>query len=78
MLDTVIGPITNVTDRKTFQINVTHIGEHNKFHYNSHETISVATNETGFKFHELIGSRVSCHIKHRDIYNRLIADVYLE
>ncbi|MFM2227777.1 MAG: hypothetical protein RL664_1120 [Bacteroidota bacterium] len=80
MLDTAIGPITNVFDSTTFQMNVTHIGRHNKFRYNTFETVSVATNKTGHSLNQLIkiGLRVSCHVRHRDIYNRLVGDIYLE
>jgi len=80
MLDTAIGPVTNVFNDGTFQMNVTHIGRHNKFRYNTYETVSVASNNTGYTLHQLrtYGLRVSCHVRQRDIYNRLYADVYLE
>ena len=80
MLDTTIGPVINVFDGATFQMNVTHIGQHNKFRYNNYESVSVATNNTGFTLYQLqtYRRRVICHVRHRDIYNRLVADVYLE
>jgi hypothetical protein len=80
MLDTAIGPVTSVIDNITFRMNVTHIGRHNKFRYNSIETVLVASNNTGYTIIQLrwYGIRVSSHVRQRDIYNRLIADVYLE
>ena len=80
MLDTAIGPVTNVLNNVTFQMNVTHIGRHNKFRYNSYETVFVASNNTGYTLQYLrnFGIRVSCHVRQRDSYNRLYADVYLE
>ncbi len=80
MLDTAIGPLINVFDGETFQMSVTHIGIYNKFRYNTFETVSVATNNSGYSLNQLrkFGFRVSCHVRHRDIYNRLVADVYLE
>jgi hypothetical protein len=78
MLDTAIGPVTYVFDGVTFQMNVTHIGRHNKFRYNTYETVFVATNNTGYQLNQLGGVRVTCHVKYRDIYNRLYADIYLE
>jgi hypothetical protein len=80
MLDTAIGPVINVLNNTTFQMNVTHIGRHNKFRYNSYETVSVASNNTGYTLQHLraYGIRVSCHVRQRDTYNRLYADVYLE
>jgi hypothetical protein len=80
MLDTAIGPVTNVLNDATFQINVTHIGRHNKFRYNNFETVLVASNNTGYTLLQLriYGLRVRCNVRQRDIYNRLYADVYLE
>ena len=78
MLDTAIGPVTNFTGGNTFQLNVTHIGKHNKFRYNSYETVNVANNNTGYMLNTLIGMRVICHVRYRDVYNRLYADVFLE
>ena len=79
MLDTAIGPITNqFYDGFTFQINVTHIGRHNKFRYNAQETVFVASNNTGYPLLRLSGIRVVCHVRYRDTYNRLYADIYLE
>ena len=80
MLDTAIGQVTGVINDATFRMNVTHIGRHNKFRYNSFETVFVASNQTGYTIQQLrmFGLRVSCHVRHKDVYNRLYADVYLE
>ncbi len=78
MLDTAIGPVTYIVDSKTFKMNVTHIGKHNKFHYNNFETVFVASNTTGYSMNSLVGTRVKCLIRYRDVYNRLFADVELE
>lgn len=80
MLDTAIGPVISVIDNVTFRMNVTHIGRHNKFRYNGIETVLVATNNTGYSIQQLrlYGIRVSCHVRQRDTYNRLYADVYVE
>ncbi len=78
MLDFVIGRVTNVFNDGTFQINVTHIGTHNKFRYNTFETIAPASNNTGYHVTRLYGMKVRCHIRYRDLYNRLYADVVLE
>lgn len=80
MLDTAIGPVTNVFDGVTFQINVTHIGRHNKFRYYGFETVFVATNNTGYTLNQLQFNRlrVVCHVRYRDVYNRIYSDVYLE
>lgn len=77
MLDTAIGSITGIIDNVTFIINVTHIGTHNKFRYNSYETVTVATNKTDFTLSQLRGIRVRCLVKYRDTYNRLYADIEL-
>ena len=79
MLDTAIGAVTGVIDNVTFKMNVTHIGQHNKFRYNSVETVLIVSNHTGQTIQQLkeLGYRVRCHVKQRDIYNRLYADVYL-
>jgi hypothetical protein len=80
MLDTVIGPIINVFNNATFQMHVTHIGKHNKFRYNTNETILVVSNNTKYSLIQLklYSLRIKCHIRYRDEYNRLCADVYLE
>ena len=80
MLDTVIGPVTNVFSAVSFQMNVTHIGRHNKFRYNTYENIFIESNQTRYTLNQLHFSRrrIKCHIKFRDAYSRLHADIYLE
>lgn len=78
MLDTAIGPVTGINDATSFQMNVTHIGTHNKFRYNTHETVVVASNLTGLNIFYLVGKRVRCNVRYRDKFNRLFADIELE
>jgi hypothetical protein len=78
MLDTAIGPIFQIVDGATFQMQVTHIGRHNKFRYNNYETIHVAVNRTGYQLYQLVNVRVKCSVRYRDVYNRLFAEVDLE
>ena len=84
MLDTVIGPVSYVMDGNTFQMQVTHIGKHNKFTYSDYETIRIADRVVhnvhtpqGYQQqlnlnNQIYGKRVRCHVKHRDSYNRLV------
>lgn len=82
MLDTAIGPIIRIIDGSSFQMNVTHIGNHNKYGYNNFEIVHIApnpalTNPTPLSA-ALIGRRVRCKVRYRDNYNRLFADVEFE
>lgn len=78
MLDTVIGSANKILDSSTIQLSVTHIGTHNKFRYYTYETILVNSNRTGQPLHFLLGRRLRCHVKYRDAYNRLFADIEFE
>lgn len=82
MLDTVIGPITRVIDGGSFQIQVTHIGTHNKYAYGNYETVFIAIKPllptSTLLSPALVGRRVKCMVRHRDNYNRLVADVEFE
>ena len=83
MLDTAIGPIIRVIDGNSFQMQVTHIGNHNKYPYGNIETVCIAplekTNPNSTPLSSaLIGRRVKCSVRHRDNYNRLYADVVFE
>ena len=83
MLDTAIGPIIRVIDGSSFQMQVTHIGKHNKYPYGNFETVFIATpevpNPKSTKLSAaLVGRRVKCSVRHRDNYNRLYADVVFE
>lgn len=83
MLDTVIGPIIRVIDGSSFQMQVTHIGSHNKYSYGNFETVYIAPqtnpNPKATKLSaSLVGRRVKCSVRNRDNYNRLYADVVFE
>ncbi len=82
MLDTAIGPIIRIIDSNSFQMQVTHIGNHNKYGYGNYETVYIApnpmvTNATPLSL-TLIGRRVKCSVRYRDNYNRLFCDVHFE
>lgn len=82
MPDIVIGPITRIVDTSTFQMQVTHIGNHNKYSYNNYEIVFIAPNQNLVNpvplSHALIGRRVKCSVRYRDNFNRLICDVETE
>ncbi|MBL7893621.1 MAG: hypothetical protein JNL63_13390 [Bacteroidia bacterium] len=81
MLDTVIGPITRVVDGNSFQMRVTHIGRHNAYVYGNYETVYIAPNSVPNSTRLsaiLVNRRVKCHVRYRDNYNRLFADVEFE
>ncbi|GJQ44127.1 MAG: hypothetical protein D8M26_13590 [Ignavibacteriae bacterium] len=82
MLDTVIGPITRIVDTDTFQMQITHIGNHNKYSYHNYEIVIIAPNPNLINpirlSHALIGRRVKCSVRYRDNFNRLICDVVVE
>lgn len=89
MFDTIRGPVTNVVDGDTFDINVTHTGNHNTYDYNASERIRIADvnapemsypggllSKFSLSF-RLLGKEVRCHVKSRDAYGRVVADVTL-
>lgn len=78
MLDIVVGPVTSIFDNRTFQMNVTHIGKHNKFRYNNFETIFIDENRTSLPLSQLHGYRLRCQVKYRDEYNRLYSIIEFE
>lgn len=82
MLDTAIGPIIRVVDASSFQMQVTHIGNHNKYPYKNHEIVFIAPNPNLINptilSHALVGRRVKCSVRYRDNFNRLICDVVFE
>lgn len=75
MLDTVIGPIENAVDEHTFRMYVTHVGIHNKYQYNSFETVLIESIDSECSTMELVGCKAKCSVKYRDQYNRLLAKV---
>ena len=46
MADIIQGPVTNVVDGDTFDMDVTHIGTNNKYMYNNSERIRMAGGDT--------------------------------
>ncbi|HCZ36723.1 MAG TPA: hypothetical protein DHV26_12445 [Cytophagales bacterium] len=82
MLDTAIGPIVRVIDGNTFQMQVTHIGKHNKYAYGNYETVFIAPKVANpgatHLSTALIGRRVKCMVRYRDQLNRLFSDVEFE
>ena len=82
MLDTAIGPIIRVIDESSFQMQVTHVGHHNKYAYNNYETVFIAPKTTTSNSTPLsgalVGRRVKCMVHHIDNYNRLYGDVEFE
>lgn len=82
MLDTAIGPIIRIIDGSSFQMQVTHIGNHNKYGYGNYEIVYIAPNPNLVNptplSHALIGRRVKCSVRYRDNFNRLFCDVQFE
>lgn len=82
MLDTAIGPIIRMIDNSSFQMQVTHIGNHNKYVYSNYEIVFIAPNPSLKNPTPLssvpIGRRVKCSVRYRDNFNRLICDVVFE
>ena len=82
MLDTAIGPIIRILDGSSFQMQVTHIGNHNKYGYSNYETVCIAPNPNAVNPTPLtvllVGRRVKCSVRYRDNFNRLICDVEFE
>lgn len=87
MTDTIRGPVTAVIDGDTFDMNVTHEGTENGNKYGDHERIRIASIDApelntmaGKRSKETLerklkGKEVRCHVKARDTYHRVVADV---
>jgi len=87
MADTIRGPVTNVIDGDTFDMNVTHVGNNNRFKYNDNERIRIAggnapelNTPSGLQAKQtlnnrLIGKEVRCTVQSRDTYGRIVANV---
>jgi len=87
MTDTIRGPVTNVIDGDTFEMNVTHIGNNNLFEYNDNEKIRIADdnapelgNSGGLQAKQtlenrLTGKEVRCTVQSRDTYGRVVAKI---
>ena len=90
MLDIIEGSVSYIIDQKTFAMNVTHIGTHNVNRYNDTEVIEIeslsANNDIGnihiVSKHMLSAllknKRVSCKVKYKNEYNRLVSKVILK
>ena len=89
MADTITGPVTNVVDGDTFDMNVTHVGKNNKHKYGDSERIRIASIDApelevpgGERSKDLLekklkGKKVRCNVQTRDTYRRIVADVYV-
>ena len=89
MADLIQGTVSYIMDKRTFAIEVTHVGANNTDKYQASETVrirklldtgrsSVPLIETKKKLEEILGEQsVKCQVDHRDSYHRIVADVYL-
>jgi len=87
MLDTILGPVTNIIDGDTFEMKVTRIGTHNKYKYNNEETVRIddinapelqapgGRRSKDLLERQLKGKEVQCYVKTRDSYGRVVAEV---
>jgi endonuclease YncB( thermonuclease family) len=89
MADLIQGKVSYIMDRRTFAIEVSHIGAHNHDQYLKEETVRIrhliGTNKKPVKLGEtkktlegvLAEQTVKCRVDHRDSYHRIVADVFL-
>ncbi len=87
MTDTIKGPVVNIVDGDTFEMNVTHIGKDNKNKYRDKERIRIAEidapeigrpgskRSTDLLKRKLKGKVVRCYVQARDTYGRVVAKV---
>lgn len=87
MADIIRGPVTNVIDGDTFEMEVTHVGKNNKEKYNDNETVRIAgidapeiNTDEGKKAKKelekkISGQEVRCTVQARDTYGRVVADI---
>jgi endonuclease YncB( thermonuclease family) len=87
MLDIIVGPVINVIDADTFDMQVSQVGTHNKYGYNSIERVrldgvdkpeinTLAGKLAAVSFQKkLSGKTVRCSVKSRDVYGRVVAIV---
>lgn len=87
MADTIQGPVTNVVDGDTFDINVTHVGSSNQIKYNNSERIRIASIDApelgtpaGTRSKQSLERRilnkvVHCTVQARDTFHRIVAHV---
>lgn len=87
MADIIQGPVTNIVDGDTFDMNVTQIGTNNQNKYNSTERIRIANFDAaeigsvgGYRDKQrltnaIAGKNARCIVQTRDTYGRVVADV---
>lgn len=87
MYDFIIGNVIDVIDGDTFDMTVTHYGNHNKYQYNFRERMRIAEMDApeldtflGIRSRQslerqLSNKQVRCYIHSRDTYGRLVAKV---
>jgi len=87
MTDTIRGPVIDIIDGDTFDMNVTHTGKNNKRDYKDKERIRIAEIDApelrapgGQRSKDLLerklkGKEVRCYIQARDDYGRIVAKV---
>lgn len=87
MVDFIKGPVTNVIDGDTFEMDVERVGTNNQYDYNYHERIRIAkidapelSSSSGYRAKRdleraIQRAYVKCYIQDRDSYGRLIANV---
>lgn len=89
MADLIQGTVSYIMDRRTFAIDITHVGAKNQDKYLGSETVRirqlmgsdkapVQAGETKQELESLLKQQsVKCRVDHRDSYHRIVADVYL-
>lgn len=87
MGDTIRGPVRNIVDGDTFDIDVTHVGKSNRETYGNEERIRIAdidapelgsaagSRSKGSLERKLKGKEVRCYVQTRDTYGRVVARV---
>ncbi len=87
MADTIRGKVTYIMDRRTFSMDVTHVGDANKGEYLRNETVRIVNtdspqlNEQGVQRTKhtlqakLLGKEVRCRVRARDTYHRVVAEI---
>ena len=87
MVDTILGPVTEVVDGDTFHMKVTHKGRYNQYPYENYEKIrledidraELRTREGKRAKHLLekwlLDREVRCYVRARDSYGRLVCNV---
>lgn len=89
MVDTIRGPVTEVIDGDTFDMEVTHVGKSNLKKYKDNEWIRIADidapelpSKSGQRAKNDLekaigGKQVRCSVQARDNYGRLVCGVSL-